>query len=120
MANQELSRYSTHSSLIGNKADYFCKEYGFHDYGNVRGENDNILVENCIYCGHIISFRKVNGKIDNLRYGETHILYFMQATHPLYKLFHGEHRYIAPQAERKRKAIEETKELFREAAFSEW
>jgi hypothetical protein len=68
--------------------DLVCKDGRFHDYSITLGEDDTLLVERCSDCHREIRFPKVNGKVDNKRYGQTHLLYFLQPSHPEYTRYY--------------------------------
>ena len=53
-----------------------------------------MIAEHCTKCGHHIRFYKNGERIDNIKYGETHILDFLQPTHPFYQHFYGRPREI--------------------------
>jgi len=74
--------------------DYFCSQNGLHKYEK-KGEDNNLLVEVCHCCSKEIRFIKTKeGRIDSTKYGESHILYFMQHTHPFYEHFYGKYKEL--------------------------
>lgn len=99
--------------------DYTCKDFGLHDYSETVGDDENLLVEICVRCGHTIRFPKCElGRIDNKRYGETHELWFLQPCHKLYEKYYGKAKPELPSKSQQRKdAIELAKEEYRRAAF---
>lgn len=101
----DLKLYSTYRPHL--HKDYVCKDDSFHDYGHVKGENGAVKVELCIRCGHEIRFNKdrETGKIDSIRYGETHMLYFLQRTHPFYAKYYPESAKRGPSKKREHKEI---------------
>ena len=102
----------------GTEKDYVCKNNGLHDYSITVGEDDKLLVERCVNCGHEIRFVKDGNRIDNTRYGESHLLWFLQPNHPLYAKYYKNKPLILPSKAQKRKeAIELAKEEIRRAAF---
>lgn len=88
----EFRKYETHKG--SNEKDYLCSQGLWHDYSYQVGEDEQILVENCILCGHQVRFNKVAGRIDNIRFGETHMRYFLQHTHPFYEQFYGKYKEL--------------------------
>jgi Zn ribbon nucleic-acid-binding protein len=99
--------------------DYVCRDNGLHDYSITVGENDNLLVEQCVQCGHKIQFIKsTNGKTDNIRYGETHQRWFLQPNHPLYRRYYGKPPPPLPsKAEARKKAVEIAREEIERSAY---
>lgn len=82
---------SEHITEYGSKKDYVCPNWGgLHDYSDTIADTDHVIVERCIRCGHKIMFIKKEGRIDNKRYGETHKLWFLQTTNPLFQKYYPE------------------------------
>lgn len=115
----EFERYSTFRPEA--EADYVCVYGPWHDYSHIKGEDNSQLVETCVRCGHEIRFVKSErGRIDNVRYGETHMLYFVQSTHPFFRLYYPHWRPLPDKKAGRAMAIEEAKEEFRRVAFDDW
>jgi len=87
--------------------DHICKRGGLHDYSHTLEDNPSILIEQCVRCGHVIQFNVVDGRIDNRRYGSTHILWFLQPNNPLYKRYYGEARPVPPKSKYAKMSIKE-------------
>lgn len=80
-----------------NDPDYVCKkDGGYHDYDNIIADTPKVQVEQCVRCGHKISFnKKEGGRIDNKRYLNTHALWFLQPSDPDYRKYYG--KFIPPR-----------------------
>lgn len=70
--------------------DYQCRDRLLHDYGDIIADTPLIIVERCIRCGHRISFPKAaNGRVDNVKYAQTHELETMQVEHKEWERYYG-------------------------------
>lgn len=96
--------------------DYRCRRDGwFHDYSNCIIENSEVLVEQCIRCGHRIQFNKDDkGDVDGKRYGETHELWFLQPNHPFFKKYYPDFKVPPPKNDFVKKTFEERKAIIAE------
>lgn len=74
--------------------DYLCPTGRLHDYSKQLRDDKEVIVEMCIRCGRKIWFKKIDGRIQNKRYGETHRLWFLQPGDEGYAENYG--TYIPP------------------------
>ena len=90
------------SARYAKEADYVCKEGPWHDYSHIVGDDENILVEKCVRCDHVIRFVKSErGRIDSVRYAETHMKFFAQPSHPFYEKYYGRKKEITQKGTNK-------------------
>lgn len=97
--------------------DYRCRLDGwYHDYSNHIAEDESLVVEGCIRCGHTIRFvkDKDTGRIDTKRYGETHELFFLQPDHPFFKRYYPDYQAPPPKNKWAKMSFEERKEQLKE------
>ena len=63
-----------------------CKKSKFCAF-NVIQDDAGATLEQCTYCGRKVSYRKVNGRIDNRKYLSEHVRDFAQRHGPTSKIF---------------------------------
>jgi len=63
-----------------------CKKNKFCGF-NVIQDDAGAALEQCQFCGRKISYRKVNGRIDNKKYLSEHVRDFCQPSGPTSKVF---------------------------------
>ena len=77
--------------------DILCKDGRWHAYENIIEDTPDLILEQCVACGHKIQFNKVEGRIDNERYLKTHMLWFVQPNHPQYQRYYGQQKPNIPK-----------------------
>lgn len=92
--------------------DYVCPEKELHDYTITVADTEEVLVEICTACGHKIAFNKRNGRIDTKRYGETHLLFFLQPNDPLFRKYYPTWRPPKVQNKYAKKSLDEKKSIW--------
>ena len=70
--------------------DFTCRDRLLHSYDVIIADTPQLICEQCNRCGHKITFYKAeNGRIDNVKYSQTHELEIMQIEDRRWEKYYG-------------------------------